>query len=352
MVTGHGNEKVAVEAMKLGAADYVVKDVDMGYLELLPIVIDQVLDKQRLERERVEMLRTLRESEERYRLLVELTLDAICICEEGRFSFVNPAGLRLFGASLPGDLFGKAVSSAVHPDCRSDFEAKLDLNLPDKCTTDMSWIETKVMRFDGTVVDVEIAAVPFMHRGTKAVQIIVRDVTQLRVAAQRLEFLAHYDLLTGLPNRMLFYDRLSTAIGLARRDVSELALLFVDLDRFKNVNDTMGHEFGDLLLKQAAARIRSCVRQSDTVARIGGDEFTVIMPKINSKADAGVVAGKILAALSHPFTIQESRCSIGASVGIGLYPKDGEDSQTLLRAADIAMYCTKEKGGNSYHYHD
>jgi diguanylate cyclase (GGDEF)-like protein/PAS domain S-box-containing protein len=349
MVTGHGNEKVAVEAMKLGAADYVVKDVDMGYLGLLPIVIDQVLDKQRLERERVEMIRTLRESEERYRLLVELTLDAICICEEGRFTFVNPAGLRLFGATLPGELLGKPVSSIVHPDCWSDFKQKTDF-LGDLVTS-LSWAETKLMRLDGTVLDAEIAAVPFMHSGRRAVQFIVRDITQLRATAQRLDYLAHYDALTGLPNRMLFYDRLSTAIELAKREMSELALLFVDLDRFKNVNDTLGHEYGDLLLKDAASRIRRCVRKSDTVARIGGDEFTVIMPRINSGADAGLVAGKILAALSRPFIIGQCECFIGGSIGIGLLPRDGEDSQSLLRAADISMYRAKGKGGNSYHYY-
>ncbi len=159
--------------------------------------------------------------------------------------------------------------------------------------------------------------------------------------------MALYDMLTGLPNRQLFFDRVNQLLALARRNRYILALLYIDLDRFKVINDTLGHEIGDLLLKEAAERMTSCTRKADTVARFGGDEFIGICGKIEAVEDAEVVARKLSAVLSKPFEIKGNLCSIGASIGISLYPEDGEDIETLLGKADAAMYRVKEgkKGG-------
>ncbi len=172
------------------------------------------------------------------------------------------------------------------------------------------------------------------------------DITEQKRAAERIEHLASHDSLTGLPNRLLFNDRLGRAISLARRDSLQFALLYLDLDEFKPVNDTLGHDAGDDLLKRVAERIRRQVRDSDTVARIGGDEFCVILNSISSPQDGAAVAEKIIAALAEPFLVGEGRhpVEVGTSIGIAVYPGDGQDNETLVKTADAAMYHAKERG--------
>ncbi len=153
--------------------------------------------------------------------------------------------------------------------------------------------------------------------------------------------MAYHDNLTGLPNRLLFYDRLAQALIAAKREKRNCAVIFMDLDRFKPVNDTYGHRVGDTVLRQVAERVRSCVRESDTVARIGGDEFTVLLPVIVEAADAEKVVQKIEAELFRPFEVNGRHIELGVSAGIALYPDHGKDGTTLLDAADDAMYCAK-----------
>jgi diguanylate cyclase (GGDEF)-like protein/PAS domain S-box-containing protein len=171
------------------------------------------------------------------------------------------------------------------------------------------------------------------------------DITEQKRAEERLQHMAHHDSLTGLPNRLLFNDRLAQAIILARRDTSQFALLYLDLDKFKPVNDTFGHDAGDQLLKKVANRIRAQMRESDTVARVGGDEFTVILREISSRQDIATIAKKIIAALSLPFHLgKESQAvEIGTSIGIAVYPGDAQDHETLIKLADAAMYSAKSR---------
>ena len=180
---------------------------------------------------------------------------------------------------------------------------------------------------------------------------VFRDITALKQAEERIQHLAHYDSLTDIPNRRLFYDRLSHATRLARRDRRELALLYIDLDRFKAVNDTLGHTAGDELLKCVADRIRRALRESDTLARMGGDEFAVILPAISSREDVAKVTEKIIGALSTSFELsgQAREVTIGASIGIAIYPADAQDIDTLIKAADTAMYNAKQVG-NSFRF--
>jgi len=175
-----------------------------------------------------------------------------------------------------------------------------------------------------------------------------RDITQRKNDEERLNYLASFDSLTGLPNRTLFYDRLSQVTSRAARTHNAVAVLFLDLDRFKNINDTFGHNFGDLLLKSVAVRLKNCIREGDTVARLGGDEFIVILDAMASPDLTYLVADKILTALSKPFSLQEREIFITASIGIAVYPDDGENYETLVRNADIAMYRAKEEGKNNY----
>ena len=175
---------------------------------------------------------------------------------------------------------------------------------------------------------------------------------QLEKVRTDLDHQARHDILTGLPNRVLFHERLQQSLVRARRERGMMALMFVDLDRFKCVNDTFGHETGDILLTQVAKDIQSLLRESDTVARMGGDEFTVILPSIIHAEDATLVAEKIIARLQRPFRINGNTCEIGASVGIGLFPLHADDAPGLLIKADIAMYCVKERGRNHFLLYD
>lgn len=242
MVTGQGNEEIAVEALKLGASDYVVKDVELKYLDLIPVVIDRVIYQQLLIREN-------RESEERYRWLVELSPDGIAIHVEGKFVFVNPAGAGFLGATDPEQLVGKPVLDIIHPDYRNIVGERM--RVMDRQGRGVPWLEEKFIRLDGREIDVEVAGVAFTYQGKPAVQVIFRDITGRKQTEERLERLALYDTLTGLPNRTLFFDRMSQFLALAKRNKYTLAVLYLDLDRFKAINDTLGHEMGDLLLVEA-----------------------------------------------------------------------------------------------------
>jgi len=346
MVTGEGSEEVAVEALKLGAADYLVKDVEMKYLELLPVVIDRVLYQQELIKERQQMTEAIQESEERYRRLVELSPDGIAIHTDGKFIFMNPSGARIFGARKPDELIGKPIVDIIHPDFREIVHGRMRQMMA--LGNSVPWMEEKFIRLDGEEIDVQVAGVAFPYGGKQAVQVIFRDVTEEKLTKERLERMALYDMLTGLPNRTLFFDRMGQLLALAKRNQYILALLYMDLDRFKHINDTLGHEIGDMLLKEAGQRMTVCTRKADTVARMGGDEFIGICGRIAVAQDAVVVAQKITKALSEPFHLKGHACSISASIGISLYPLDGDDVETLVNKADAAMYRVKETGRGGY----
>jgi diguanylate cyclase (GGDEF)-like protein len=173
---------------------------------------------------------------------------------------------------------------------------------------------------------------------------------EIQAAKDKLENLVHHDTLTGLPNRALLQDRLGQAIELARRQGRQLALMFMDLDQFKHVNDSLGHPMGDQLLQSVAQRLVGCVRQSDTVSRQGGDEFVLLLPYIEHAEDAALSAQKVLAALEPPHHLDEHDLHIGASIGISIYPDDGRDAETLIKCADTAMYDAKESGRNTYKF--
>lgn len=178
------------------------------------------------------------------------------------------------------------------------------------------------------------------------------DLTEKRMTEDHIHNLSHYDALTGLPNRLMFMERLKQSIIIARRSKINFALFFIDLDGFKKVNDSLGHEAGDILLQEISIRLNALMRESDTVCRLGGDEFTIIIPGYNTMNDIVTVAKKILSTLFAPIKISERSLYVSASIGISLYPNDGEDIQELIKNADTAMYAAKEKGKNRYEFYD
>ena len=181
---------------------------------------------------------------------------------------------------------------------------------------------------------------------------VFNDITETRQKDERIRHLAFHDALTGLPNRMLLQDRLGHSLEIARRDATQVAVMFIDLDRFKVVNDSLGHDVGDLLLIQVTQRLAHCLRKSDTVARQGGDEFVVVLTDFDVIGEIAEVAEKIIAALAEPVTLRDHEIHIGASIGIALFPQDGDDVTSLMRDADTAMYRAKNAGRNTFRFFD
>ncbi len=210
-------------------------------------------------------------------------------------------------------------------------------------------IEFQLMRHDGK-------AIPYLCNGvalrnlkgeTTGFTGTGRDISERKAAADHIHHMAHYDILTDLPNRSLLSDRLQQSINVCKRERKTLAIMFLDLDMFKNINDEHGHAIGDLLLKEVAVRIQLCLRESDTAARVGGDEFVILLPAIETEETAFVVAEKIRIALKHPFEIDGHILSISTSIGISIYPDHGNEEKVLLKNADTAMYLAKQKGRNT-----
>ena len=213
--------------------------------------------------------------------------------------------------------------------------------------------ETVERHQNGTLFSVQQTITPIRDEKGEITHFIsiLEDVTAQKEAEARIQYMAHYDALTDLPNRSLLYDRLQQVLAMAKRDEHLCALMFLDLDRFKKVNDTLGHHIGDLLLQGVAQRISACVRETDTVARLAGDEFVVILPRLTERNDAAVVAQKIVSTLAKPFFLDGHEVNISTSIGIALYPLDAVKDEELLKLADHAMYAAKHQGRDGYRFH-
>jgi diguanylate cyclase (GGDEF)-like protein/PAS domain S-box-containing protein len=274
---------------------------------------------------------------------MESASDMIVIADlEGKAEYVNPSFERITGMSKD-----EAVGSrrAIFGLEEADAEAALTAAAAGK-----SWRgEIAASRSDGEGIVEEVTIAPVTGPGGEPLRIVavLRDVTERRRLQERLERLAHYDPLTALPNRALFFDRLESAVARARREERRFALLFIDLDGFKAVNDRYGHDAGDYLLFEIARRLRLAIRDSDTAGRMGGDEFTILLENITKTEDATAVADKIRASLAEPAQVPSgAKATIGASIGIAVFPDDGKDGETVLKAADSAMYAVKLAAGN------
>jgi diguanylate cyclase (GGDEF)-like protein/PAS domain S-box-containing protein len=209
---------------------------------------------------------------------------------------------------------------------------------------------TVLVRRDGLESAIEDSTAPIHDQGGQIVGgvMVFRDVGKARVMESKLSHLSQHDFLTGLPNRMLLNDRLKSAMALARRHRNKVAVLFVDVDRFKQINDSLGHTIGDRLLQAVGKRLEDAVRGSDTVSRHGGDEFVIVLSEVEQTQSAARHAEKIHAILAAPHTIAQHDLQVNVSIGISVFPDDGQDPETLIECADAAMYDAKENGRNSY----
>ena len=262
-----------------------------------------------------------------------------------RYVFVNKRFADFFGFD-PAEIVGKHLREVIGEESFREIEGYFAQALQGYPVT----YQRKRKLANGEYRHLEAKLLPHVGDQGKVVGCfaLTTDITEHKLTEERIQRVAHHDSLTGLPNRLLFNDRLEHAISLAKRDSRQFALLYLDLDKFKPVNDALGHAAGDELLQAVAARIRHQVRESDTVARVGGDEFTVILSDIARREDAQTVATKIIAALTTPFQLgsQKQRVDIGTSIGIALYPADGRDADALVEAADAAMYGAKQIGSS------
>ena len=271
------------------------------------------------------------------------SMDGIGIVNDRlEFTVVNDALARLYGYADPQSMIGLPLNALYEPPTYERFTSTI---LPIVHQRGRWRGEAPGLRHDGLTFPQEISISAIEGGGLVCV---VRDITERTYAEEQIKHLAYHDALTGLPNRLLFKDRLTVAISHAQRERSRLAVLFLDLDRFKVINDSLGHNIGDQLLQAVAGRVQSCVRESDTVARLGGDEFTVLVPHLPHGEDAALVAQKIIDAVRYPFQIEGREFFMTTSIGISLYPEDGVDAETLIKNSDTAMYQAKEQGRDNY----
>lgn len=209
--------------------------------------------------------------------------------------------------------------------------------------------ELAALRKDGVKIPVELSLSSVKVSDQWHAIGMIRDISLRKETEERVIHLSLHDNLTDLPNRNLLMERIQQALPLAKRQSKKVAILYIDLDKFKPINDTFGHQAGDKALKIAAEKMKLCVRESDTIARVGGDEFVIVLQEITGPEDAKVVANKVIKEICSPFYIDDNRCELGASVGMSLYPDHGEDTDTIIKNADEAMYQAKKRGGNNFH---
>src|SRR5664280_1302555 len=281
--------------------------------------------------------------------LVETAPEGIAIADpQGRVMRVNAEFVRMFGYGVD-EVVGQYLDDLVAPPAHQE-EAKALTRSTIQGGKNL--LETVRRRKDGTLVDVSLIGASILVAGKQeAVYAIYRDITERKQAEQKLEEMATHDFLTGLPNRALLLDRFTIAAALARRNRSSLAVISLDLDKFKSINDTLGHDAGDHVLKAIGIRLTRIVRASDTFARVGGDEFISVMLGTSRIEDASVMAQKILDSFREPVSIGEHQLHLSTSIGIAIYPDDGEDLETLTKKSDAAMYYSKDHGGNQLKFY-
>ncbi|MFL6655671.1 MAG: PAS domain S-box protein, partial [Sulfurifustis sp.] len=297
--------------------------------------------------QRQEAEEVLRESEARFRALTELSSDWYWE-QDAEFRFTRMEGRQTQHDTVREHYLGKRIWEL-------GFEIESGTNeLRTLIETHRPFRDIVIRRVSAnsthylSVSGEPIYAADGQFAGYRGVS---REVTDEKLAEQRIQYLATHDALTDLPNRVMFSELLSVAIASAKRYERKLAVLFIDLDRFKIINDTLGHDAGDVLLKEMSVRLRECLRASDVVARLGGDEFVVLLPEVAETGQVAMVARKILTALMKPISIFGQECRVTASIGICLYPSDGTDEQSLMKNADSAMYLAKEEGKNNFQFY-
>lgn len=362
VVSGESSFAAVSRALRRGALDYIRKPFDP---EELLATVESVINKQSLMRAHEHIQVRLEKSEALHRYIVNTSPDIVFMLdEEGYICFINSKVESLLGYQ-PEELCGKHfrqilddrdVSKGTYALKGANITADNPRTLEVRLKTRGSQQATRHFEITAFPIDPQtwphtgdsqIGATPKSARyyGT------ARDVTERKEAEAFINFQAYHDLLTRLPNRALFKDRLELAIAQARRGKEKLAVMFLDLDRFKIINDTLGHAMGDRLLQAVTQRLEKCLRKGDTLSRFGGDEFTLLLPAIHDNEDARQIARKLIRALQAPFQLGEHEVFVGVSIGIAVYPEAGENLDQLIQSADIAMYHVKGRGKDGYRFY-
>lgn len=285
--------------------------------------------------------------EQRFHSVTKYANDIILLVnQEGYIVDANNRAEEIYGYSF-AELFKLRISDLRLPEDKDiSIEQRQQLQKKGALT-----FEANFLRKDGSVFPAEVSARLIDLEGQTYFQGIIRDITERKKAAEQIQYLAHHDSLTGLPNRNLLQDRLTQNLAHAHRNGSKSAILFLDFDRFKNINDSLGHSVGDGVLKEVAKRLQNCLRKEDTVARVGGDEFIIVLADLENSRHAGRVAQKITDLGTEPYEISGQKFRLTISIGISLFPEDGDDIDTLLKNADSAMYHAKRVGRNTYNFY-
>jgi diguanylate cyclase (GGDEF)-like protein/PAS domain S-box-containing protein len=339
------DERTAKIAVKCGAQDYLFK----GCIEphLLCKAVGSMI-------ERAAYSDALFEEREHAQITLNSIADAVVSTDlSGRITYLNAIAENLTGWSR-AEAMGHPLEDVVTiVDAETRRPAQNPMALAIRTDKAVALTANCVLiRRDGVEAAIEDSAAPIHDRGGKVTGAVMvfHDVTAARALTHKMSYLAQHDSLTDLPNRVLLNDRVHEAIALSSRYGRKFAVLFVDLDRFKHINDSLGHPAGDRLLQSVARRLLTCVRSSDTVARLGGDEFVVLLQEISHAQDAAITASKILEVLGKPHRIDAHELHVTASIGLATYPDDGTDVETLMQKVDLAMYDAKELGRNSYQF--
>lgn len=342
MITALDDEAFVDRSFQAGAVDYIRKPIHWSVLKNR---IRYILGSDRAKLE-LELLSG------QYEMILDAAANGICGVDENEMiSYINPAGLTMLGyeqksiSNVPyNQLFKISMpgSEEFDLDCCPFFHDS-------SMVASRHFDEVRMLRKDGTSFPADFRATPIFQGNKVAGGVIVfQDVTERQQAAELIRYMANHDSLTNLPNRNYMRKRLPQAISLAKRHKRLLCMLFIDLDRFKPINDTYGHEIGDIVLLKVAKRLTEVLRSSDSVCRLGGDEFVILLESSNTMEGAELVAQKAIDKLNESIEANDHVCYIGASIGISVFPDDCEDAETMLRHADIAMYEAKKKGRNRW----
>jgi diguanylate cyclase (GGDEF)-like protein/PAS domain S-box-containing protein len=340
-------EETARETVKRGARDYLVKNPSYGYR--LNHAVRTLLNSRAAEATRLE------------NEVANLTLDSIGEAvlrtdSVGNVTYLNRVGEKVTGWTRD-EAQGRPLAdvlSMIDGASRAAVDAaRGDAAAEDETAGSFAGSTNGILvRRDGSEIDLESKTTLIREHGESVTGTIVafRDVSADRSKSLEMSHLAQHDVLTDLPNRVLFNDRLTQAIALAERQDKQLAVMFIDLDHFKKINDSLGHDVGDKLLQSVAERLKACVRRSDTIGRLGGDEFVVLLSQIEHAEDAAITARKALRALTEPHTIDDKSLDLNVSIGVSTFPTDGQDAESLLNRADNALYEAKQRGRNNYQF--
>jgi diguanylate cyclase (GGDEF)-like protein/PAS domain S-box-containing protein len=345
VLSGLDDESVATQAMQEGAQDYLMK----GQIEPR-----ELLRAMRYSVERKSIEETLFAEKERAQVTLDSIGDAVvCADIEGNITFLNLVAETLTGWSLL-EANGRPMAEVLRIIHASSREAITDPmeRVMERNRTGHLPSDSILVRRDGSEVPIEDSVSPIRNREREVIGavIVFRDVSAARAMTEQIAHSAEHDFLTGLPNRLLLNDRVSQAIALAQRHAYQVAVLFLDVDGFKHINDSLGHPIGDKLLQSIAERLVGCVREVDTVSRQGGDEFVMLLPAVEKAQDAAIAARRMLQAVAETHSTDQHELHVTASIGVSVYPEDGADAETLIKNADTAMYQAKENGRQGYQF--